>query len=163
MGKNLILKDLSGVPAGYLFQGIRSLRCRVSQDGMGVELILFYADGKHQTREIAAADGEVEWEEAGGMLDGAVMVKGGVILAASDAPARERFKRLQLDVWTKAKEEHAPMKRTEKAYSFKEPAEEEEKKQEKQEQEGDAHFPERRWPPPPCWQSAVYDQGIWTQ
>jgi len=165
MGKSFILKDRTGTPSGYLLQGIRTLRCRISGAEEGMKAVLFYADGKHSERQITTLDGEIEWEEPNAFIDGVVIIKDDAIVADSGVQAKRRFESMQIKANRGEEQGNAA------ALSVGKPEESllsasmdgNEKKPEKREKEWERSLSERRWPRPPCLQTAVYDHGAWKE
>ena len=161
MGKSFILKDRLGIAVGYFQQGIHSVRCRFSRAEEGMEIILFYADGKHRVRLIEASGREMEWEEADGVIDEVTIIRDGVVAAASSPQARVRFEQMHFKVQTNERENYPDRQPIEKLHESLE--REEENKSEEKEPAEKHMMPERRWPRPPCWQEAIYRQGVWTE
>ena len=103
MGKSFILKDRSGTVVGYFQQGIHTARCRLSGAEEGMEIVLFYAGGKQKSRMIEAAGKEMEWEEAGGVIDGVAIVRNGLLAAASSPQIRFQFEQMHSTAQTNEK------------------------------------------------------------
>ena len=159
MGKSFILKDRSGTAVGYFQQGIHSVRCRLSSEEEGTEIILFYVGGKHNSRLIEETGKEMEWKEADGIVEEVVISRDGVIIAASSPQARLQFERMYSTVQTNKKRDNPSVLPVEETHESQQ-IEEENKSKETAEKN---RMPERRWPRPPCWQEAVYRQGMWTE
>ena len=159
MGKSFILKDRSGTVVGYFQQGIHTARCRLSGAEEGMEIILFYAGGKQKSRRIEAAGKEMEWEEAGGVIDGVAIVRNGLLAAASSPQVRFRFEQMHSTAQTNEKK-NDPVGTTDGKPHESLESEEENKSKKKKPAEKNM-MPERRWPRPPCWQEAVYRHGMW--
>ena len=153
MGKSFVLKDAAGRPGGYLMQGMREICCRAGAPAQYA--VLLFEDGTAEERTLC--DGrEARWPDDGRMLRGGFVCADGRLLLATGEEARCAFERMII-------QKHAPREEktpsTEKAL---EPASE-------QTQRPDAPagerrvWPDRRWPPPPCWPQAEYAQGRWQE
>jgi hypothetical protein len=88
-----------------------------------------------------------------------VISRDGVIIAASSSRARLQFERMYSTVQTHKKEKEAARMPVGKPHESQR-IEEENKSREKKTAEKN-RMPERRWPRPPCWQEAVYRNGMW--
>lgn len=153
MGKSFVLKDAAGRPGGYLMQGMREICCRAGAPAQ--RAVLLFDDGTAEERTLCGGQ-EARWPEDGRMLRGGFVCADGRLLLATGEEARCAFERMILQKHA-AWEEKPPS--TENAS---EPARE-------QTQRPDAPagetrvWPERRWPPPPCWPQAEYAQGRWQE
>ena len=153
MGKSFVLKDAAGRPGGYLTQGMREICCRA--DAQAQQAVLLFEDGTAEERPLCGGQ-EARWPDDGRMLRGGFVCADGRLLLASGDEARGAFERMII-------QKHAAREKTQpRTKNVPEPVRE-------QTQEPDAPaeaaraWPERRWPPPPCWPQAEYAQGRWQE
>lgn len=171
MGKSFILKDRMGMTAGYIFMGLGELRCRVSGAKAGMEAVLMDANGGCDSREMDATADEQIWEVPGRELGGAAIILNGEIIADTGVQARSSVRQMLESRKKREKEEKAQNERTETKQEI---SSDEENKRgqaaDSRETEGGrtketaaCDLPQRRWPRPPCMQSAVYCEGKWVE
>ena len=153
MGKSFVLKDAAGRPGGYLTQGMREICCRA--DAQAQQAVLLFEDGTAEERPLCGGQ-EARGPDDGRMLRGGFVCADGRLLLASGDEARGAFERMII-------QKHAAREKTQpRTKNVPEPVRE-------QTQEPDAPaeaaraWPERRWPPPPCWPQAEYAQGRWQE
>lgn len=169
MGKSFILKDRAGSAAGYLTEGLGVMRLRVCGAKAGMQAIILYADQTIR-RVDAAPDGqEKEWTHDGKEPAGAAIISAeGEIVADSGARARaayDAYRRkdggakmnLRREETAQPPDSAAEKKAVPDLRTTGRPAQSAVMPPETE------SLPERRWPPPPCWESAVYQQGRWIQ
>lgn len=154
MRKGFVLKDGAGRPGGYLVQDMREICCRANGLTQQAKAVLIFSDGTQEEHALED-DSEARWPLGGRVLCGGFVCAQDRLLLATGEQARGAFARLILRKAERAnkraesermQEEHAPQR------------EEEAEKPQYQ------HiWPQRRWPPPPCWPQAVYTQGCWRE
>lgn len=185
MGKSFIFKDSSGRAAGYLVQGMGRLCCRADMPAAKeVRLCLLYADGSIAQYALDAGGREQMLADSGRAIAGAA------ILARDAPPLGSDERTLHLILQREAERQRAERKEKEREEretkdtenKVRKPKETENKEAEAAEaerkgtesgkmEEGEAEketlptssFPQRRWPPPPCWPQARYAHGRWQE
>lgn len=171
MGKSFVLRNEHGDPVGYLTQGMHAVRCRVSTMETE-EIIVFLRDGSHESRRIEYPGEELEWREEKSAVVGAVTLENGRMSAVTGEDARWKWS--QMEYMKRAREANAeertrPISAEQEKARRKEEAKSCEKAEEKTEEKAAAGekntclWPQRRWPPPPCWRTAVYCHGVWEE
>lgn len=156
MGKSFVLKDAAGRPGGYLTQGMREICCRAGAPAQ--QAVLLFEDGTAEERPLRGGQ-EARWPDDGRRLRGGFVCADGRLLLASGEEARGAFERMIMQKHAAREEKRS---RTE---SPSEPAQEQQRQTEKPDVPAEATraWPERRWPPPPCWPQAEYTQGRWRE
>ena len=156
MGKSFVLKDAAGRPGGYLMQGMREICCRAGALTQQAEAVLLFEDGTAQAHALCGGQ-EAHWPEEGRALCGGFVCADGRLLLATGEEARGAFERMLMQKHA-AQQEKRPRtespperERTQRAKKPAGPAEE------------TRGWPQRRWPPPPCWPQAEYAQGRWQE
>ena len=175
MGKSFVLRNEHGDPVGYLMQGMHAVRCRVRAMETE-EIIVFLQDGSHESRRIEHPGEELEWREEKSTVVGAVTLENGRISAVTGEDARWKWS--QMEQMKRAREANAEeqtraisaeqekARRKEEAKSCEKAEEKAEEKTEEKAAAGEKNtclWPQRRWPPPPCWRTAVYCHGVWEE
>ena len=161
MGKSLVLKDERNRPGGYVIATGRGAICRAQVDGPW-QLMLLFAGGARKTYEMAG-NAEQELPRETGEICGACVIGGDTVLLASDERARMEAAFLQMTCSqrkekTQQTETAAPAKETERSDTLQDAQSKPDVRP-----EGEMQLPMRRWPPPPCWESAVYIRGCWQE
>ena len=158
MGKSFVLKDEAGRPGGYLMQGLREICCRASGLTRQAQAVLLFEDGTAEAHALGD-DREARWPDGGRLLRGGFVCSDGRLLLATGEEARGAFERLSMQKRAAKQEKRI------KAENAEEPAQE--RTQETEAPPAPAQethaWPQRRWPPPPCWPQAVYAQGRWQE
>ncbi|MBQ8620441.1 MAG: hypothetical protein IJ418_23440 [Clostridia bacterium] len=154
MGKSAVLKDSSNRPAGYMRAAGDCIICRVQLE-TPAELALVFADGSWRTYALSGGHEEQRFSDGKGEIIGCCVFAADELLLVSDESMRCVFS------------ERIARKRTAHADEIRKrqtPAQQDERKTE-QERKGNAQhvFAQRRWPPPPCWESAQYKNGSWQE
>ena len=168
MGKSTVLKDGSGRAAGYVMTGEAELLCRADLDAPAM-LVMIYADGSRQEYPLAACKGEQRCFFAQKAWSGCYVFRDNVLLLVSCAHMRGEFERellrrnaihaqtdrpgAQRDAETK------PEKKSAAKTEMRPETNEEKQNRERTEN----MLPQRRWPPPPCWDGARYRDGHWQE
>ncbi len=153
MGKSFVLRDSAGTAVGCLMQGMDALHLSFRGGRESDEIALLTGDGTWKKRRVG------QQTDGGGWLlemcdaAGALMLRDGEIMADSGTEMRLRFvteKRNTVSVKQTARQtvQETAVKRQERAAP--------------RENDGQAGLPERRWPPPPCFEAASYCEGKWT-
>ncbi|MGN0777225.1 MAG: hypothetical protein ACI4MM_11175 [Candidatus Ventricola sp.] len=155
MGKSFVLKDAAGRPGGYLVQGLRDICCRAGDLARRVQVVLLFEGGAQEEHE---ADGgqEARWPVEDRLLCGGYVCADGKLLFATGDEARRTFERAV----------RRPAARVEKATGSRAEPVREPAKETQKEAASTAQarvWPQRRWPPPPCWPQAEYVQGRWQE
>lgn len=153
MGKSFVLKDAAGHPGGYLTQGMREICCRA--DAQAQQAVLLFEDGTAEERPLCGGQ-EARWPDDGRMLRGGFVCADGRLLLASGEEARGAFERMII-------QKHAAREKTQpRTENVPEPVREQTQEPDVPAEAARA-WPERRWPPPPCWPQAEYAQGCWQE
>ena len=153
MGKSFVLKDAAGRPGGYLTQGMREICCRA--DAQAQQAVLLFEDGTAEERPLCGGQ-EARWPDDGRMLRGGFVCADGRLLLASGDEARGAFERMII-------QKHAAREKTQpRTENVPEPVREQTQEPDVPAEAARA-WPERRWPPPPCWPQAEYAQGRWQE
>ena len=153
MGKSFVLKDAAGRPGGYLTQGMREICCRA--DAQAQQAVLLFEDGTAEERPLCGGQ-EARWPDDGRMLRGGFVCADGRLLLASGDEARGAFERMII-------QKHAAREKTQpRTKNVPEPVREQTQEPDVPAEAARA-WPERRWPPPPCWPQAEYAQGRWQE
>ena len=153
MGKSFVLKDAAGRPGGYLTQGMREICCRA--DAQAQQAVLLFEDGTAEERPLCGGQ-EARWPDDGRMLRGGFVCADGSLLLASGDEARGAFERMII-------QKHAAREKTQpRTKNVPEPVREQTQEPDVP-AEASRAWPERRWPPPPCWPQAEYAQGCWQE
>ena len=153
MGKSFVLKDAAGRPGGYLTQGMREICCRA--DAQAQQAVLLFEDGTAEERPLCGGQ-EARWPDDGRMLRGGFVCADGRLLLASGEEARGAFERMII-------QKHAAREKTQpRTENVPGPVREQTQEPDVPAEAARA-WPERRWPPPPCWPQAEYAQGRWQE
>ena len=153
MGKSFVLKDAAGRPGGYLTQCMREICCRA--DAQAQQAVLLFEDGTAEERPLCGGQ-EARWPDDGRMLRGGFVCADGRLLLASGDEARGAFERMII-------QKHAAREKTQpRTENVPEPVREQTQEPDVPAEAARA-WPERRWPPPPCWPQAEYAQGCWQE
>lgn len=156
MGKSFVLKDAAGRPDGYLMQGIREICCRASGAARQLQVVLLFEGGAQEEHE-ADSGQEMRWPCEGRLLSGGYVCADGRLLLSTGEKARCVFMQQALRKRT------AQEKRQTEVENTAEPAQEQEEHGEPGHAQQAREWPQRRWPPPPCWPQATYMQGRWQE
>ena len=168
MGKSFVFRNEQGDPVGYLTQGIQTACCRIKAEEND-EIIVFYRDGSHRCIRIEHIGREMEWSEKDCTIDGAAALMRGRVSAATSEDARRKAAEIEYrkkTCKTKAEKEHL---RTDIDEPEDNGTEEQTKRVETAGGKAGADTqdtyacPQQRWPPPPCWKTAVYRHGAWDE
>ena len=153
MGKSFVLKDAAGRPGGYLMQGMREICCRAGAPAQ--HAVLLFEDGTAEERTLCGGR-EARWPDDGRMLRGGFVCADGRLLLATGEEARGAFERMII-------QKHAAREKTQpRTENVPEPVREQTQEPDVPAEAARA-WPERRWPPPPCWPQAEYAQGCWQE
>lgn len=94
MGKNFVLRGLSGRPAGFVMQAPGVLRFKAQGfAGRRVCLVALYADGTQAEFAGEMEEGENERADRGGCLSGAYLEAEGALLLYTDERARAAYEK----------------------------------------------------------------------
>ena len=186
MAKGFILKGARGESAGFLQQAGGVLRCKARADGGEARLVIRFTDGSGDEQTLALDGREQEWPCAPGRtIACAYIAREDRLLLVTDDQARRAFEadrvraRRRSDASLHAQQQQYPNEeeRSSRPHPEQEPrtaadarAKEETGGKAARTHDrgqtsplGAAHaLTERRWPPPPCWPSARYVSGRWT-
>lgn len=152
--KNFVLKDRDGRMGGYLQLHRGTVRCRLMDAGIEAELMLF--GPQNRSLHIEPGGREQCFSYAGEQISGAVVADGEWLCLSTDEASVYEFERTQ----------QQKRRRTGKQTGL---AEQRTEQLEAEHPAHDAHdchekpWPQRRWPRPVCWPSAVYDHGQWKE
>ena len=156
MGKSLVLKDERNRPSGYVIASGQEVLCRAEIDGAW-QLMLLFADGTRQSHKLTGR-AEKRLPSGTGELCGGGAICEGCVLLASDEAAR-------ITCALHMNRQKTPLPRAAEASALEVS---ESSKQDNQTQILDRPgvngvFAQRRWPPPPGWESARYLHGRWQE
>ena len=152
MAKSFVLKDREGRMGGYLQLHQDEVRCRLTDASIEAKLIVYGRQSQYLHME--AGGREQRFPAAGADIRGAVVVKGEQLCFATDEASKLQFERTQQETNRQSNQKNKISGRESKRYeqtSSSVPACDMKR------------WPQRRWPPPVCWSSAVYDQGRWKE
>lgn len=157
VGKSVILKDRDHRLMGYVRTVDGGVVCRAQLDA-SAELAILFSDG---TQNTFALDGmrEQQFSCEGKQLRGCYVFRGDVLLFASDETMHREFDRHVRFVQKKEEACAGQMDDLQKQEECPEDRQEEKLEREKK----DSSLPQRRWPPPPCWETACYGDGCWQE
>lgn len=156
MVKSYMMKDASGKTAGYIQPVQDRVRYRVMKDSGGTadEIWLLFEDGTYLKRALNGSGEECECPLEGKKIRGGCVTCGGVCYAATNREARRWLDvKLKQEVRAACAHEEEPKPRE----TAEAPAKESPKREKWYE------MPQRRWPPPPCWQYSCYKNGRWQE
>lgn len=159
MGKSFVLKDASGRPGGYLVQGMRETCCRA--DTPAQQAVLLFEDGTEETHALCGGQ-EAHWPCGGRLLRGGFVCADGRLLLATGEEARGAFARRSTGARAAQGENRPDAQRPPETP---EPARTlaPEANRPAKPMETPRAWPQRRWPPPPCWPGAQYAKGRWRE
>lgn len=178
MGGSFVLRDRGGRPAGYVMQGMGVVRCRAGALAQPGQLVLLRA-GETECRPMPADGQEQVWPDRGGALMGAYIASDGALLLDTGEAARQAFERArcrtpdaktmltsmtaQAEMGTADQPKETARPSQERAQESKEASvtSKEAAVTSKEAMPQRRSLPQRRWPPPPCWQEARYIDGQW--
>ena len=157
MGKSFVLKDAAGRPGGYLVQGMREICCRAGALAQQAKAVLLFEDGTAEEHALRGNQ-EARWPGDGRTLRGGLVCADGVLLLAAGEEARAEFERMRM-------QKRAAQEENLRAERPPEPARERTKQMPGPDTpaQDPRVWPQRRWPPPPCWPQAEYIQGRWQE
>lgn len=151
MGSSFIFRNEEGRQVGYVRRGLSGVQCRLSE--ANAQVILLYEGATTVEQEMEQAGKEYVWLDEKRELIGAVALCMGRIIADTGEAARRTYlsrvkrqeKNMESDA-AKPREERMP--------------------EDKENEKSDERFLnidgwERRWPPSPCMDKAIYRQGKW--
>ena len=158
MVKSVVLKDINGVPRGYLRETNEGVFCRVAVD-QPAQAKLIFADGTATDCMVEQRKSEQLIISSTKPLCGTCIFRDDELLLTTDDHVKKMFFEQRAE---RKKRSEAEMKRvstTEKEAVFRQA------KQENNDVDACAQrcFPDRRWPPPPCLDMACYECGRWCE
>ena len=152
MGKSAVLKDLSNHVAGYVVLSGENVLCRV-QLSVPSELAVVFSDGTSREYALSADKMEQRFPCKEKNMCGCYVFQNKELLLISDERMRSAFERHS--ACTEAPCKTAPDCEPVNSPSIDALPEENEKSK--------RAFAQRRWPPPPCWETACYRNGCWQE
>ena len=156
MGKSVVLKDLTRRLAGYVYAGKSGVSCRMPLD-TPAQLIVLFSDGKQKEYTVDAGGTEQHFDGECGMMSGCYVFCRDELLLFSDETMRAAFEKRRLSSASEENRNHVPAQRHEGEQLKSQP------EKNKGPSARESTFPQRRWPPPPCWDTAQYRQGSWEE
>ena len=168
MGKSVVLKDLEHRPQGYVRADCDSVICRAKLDAPA-QLAVLLLNGEIRQYAIDGPQ-EQQFSCDGAQLSGCFVHREETLLLVSDETMQEEFTRHRLRLHKKA--ETKPALRLGEQKENGQTEKQEEKTKERQEEwkmelssigNREKELPQRRWPPPPCWETACYRDGCWQE
>ena len=147
MAKSHVLKDKAGRAAGYIMQLGGQIRCRVSLSQQA-QAVLLYADGTTDAHSLNAGREESVFPDMEKTLVGAYVFSGSELLLYTDEMAKNTF----LQAVQSKRQQHEQKAQPKPIVQTVPP--------EKTTWPKPEALPQRRWPPPACW-DAEYVQGAW--
>jgi len=140
---------------GYLRETKEGLACRVPLSEPSGLVVLFSA-GEQAQYDLSSGCGEQLLDCHGKTPAGGYVVCADALLFVTDEAARLAFERRRIKAAPRPASEDKkaakPVGETAKA-----------QRDERVVMEVDTPWPDRRWPPPPCWDTAVYSLGAWQE
>lgn len=158
MGKCMVLKGKSGQAMGYVQQVQGQIRCRVNSSASLTEgtLWLFQKGGQCCEASVLCDGIEREWPVPQGEWVAACLCEKERRLADTGDEAvvlyRKETERRKKAQRKSAKPSGEPPQPIPTAEECSDPAE-----------ASAFDWPQRRWPPPPCWEKAKYKGGEWVE
>ena len=173
MGKYLLLKDSAHTPRGYLRETKEGVACRAPLSKPSRAVLLFSGGEQAQFDLCAGGDEQMLFCDGKNMSGGYVVSTGTLLFATDDAARRafetdlikekacsERISSEKNSAETDMGGLHMRVHEEKKRH---EPETDGLKTDEGEAKEEEKAWPDRRWPPPPCWDTAVYRQGSWRE
>jgi len=155
MGNSVILKDTSGLPAGYAMAAGNEIECRVKLDAPA-EIMLIFSDGTCAVHEVCGG-AEQRFESGGKKMIGCCVFRAETVLLCSDEMARctvqgrLSWRRDDKRKKTEYRKESGQNTQTGEQICAAVPLAK------------SNSLPEQRWPPSPCWDTACYKEGRWQE
>lgn len=162
MGKSFVFKTPGGRLVGFLQQNQGMIRCKAEAEA-GTVLTLIDETGGLRTHTLNGDGVEQAWTDEGGTLVGAYALSEERLLFDSGAKAHQAAltaltrREKQKNAVSKPDSDREPRR----VGSTAPPPSA--LRQEKYADGAAREWPQRRWPPPPCWQQAQYQQGKWME
>lgn len=151
MKKSAVLKDLSNRPQGYFCCEKDGVSCRVQLHEPAQAAIVF-ADGSQRIFEFPSSGAEQFFACNAETIDCIYVFRGKELLMISDRAAKLAFEKRQ-----------GLIEKTEKKEAYPPEAKRREIQEESLPAEPFRSFAQRRWPPPPAWETACYSHGVWQE
>ena len=166
MGKSVVLKDLEHRPQGYVRADCDSVICRVKLDAPA-QLAVLLISGEIRQYTIAGSQ-EQRFSCDGTQLRGCFVHREGRLLLISDETMQGEFARYALRRQKEANlilqpDQSKENRQTEKKEEKKKEFPEERKIELPSKEDIEKALLQRRWPPPPCWETACYRDGCWQE
>lgn len=164
VGKSVVLKDLEHRPQGYVRADCDSVICRAKLDAPA-QLAVLLLNGEIRQYAIDGPQ-EQQFSCDGAQLSGCFVHREETLLLVSDETMQEEFTRHRLRLHKKA--ETKPALRSGEQKENGQTEKQEEKKEDRKTEltlkdDRENVFPQRRWPPLPCWETACYRDGCWQE
>lgn len=156
MGKSAVLKDLTGRPSGYIRLGDGNVLLRAALNAPA-QLAIVYSDGSQSEYALSGDTAEQRIACDDKTVCGCYVFQGDVLLLLSDPAMRRAFERRALMQRKRDEPDLDDQREKDNAHAEKNVPEQ------KEIRERDEGFAQRRWPPPPCWDSARYRRGVWQE
>lgn len=154
VGKSMVLRDLSGRMAGYVRGCEDGWMCRTQVD-TPAQLGVVFEDGSQRVYALEGGRQEQRIDCQGCGMHGCYVFREEELLLISQERMRGMF------------EMHVLMRRKQTADEKKKEQKSEHKEIESVQKQSKGGlkrpFAQRRWPPPPCWDTARYEQGSWRE
>jgi len=158
MGNSMVLKNLSGRPAGYVLSLGDQVICRAQLDEPARLVIVILRENPKEF-ELEASGREQCFACHGIQMYGCYIFRGETLLYVSDASMQAEFEKYML---LSGRKENDIKENAIKAGNSQKMRNEE--KQEREPRKEISHtFAQRRWPPPECWDAACYRNGCWQE
>lgn len=141
-------------------QGMEEICCRISDPKRNAKVVLLFEDGTDEEHLLDTGE-EARWESKGRLLLGGYTCAGGRLWLATGDEARGACQRASVMRMTQRKKTEDRQEKREKT-EHREDGREEDAQREGGKIE-ERKWPQRRWPPPPCWTNARYIHGCWQE
>lgn len=168
VGKSVVLKDLEQRPQGYVRADCDSVICR-AKIGAPAQLVLLLSDGEIRLYTIDGTQ-EQRFSCDGAQMRGCFVHREEKLLLVSDDTMQGEFAQYSFRMHKKAERKSALQSGQQKEDG--QTKKQEEKTKERQEEretkpllkrDRENALPQRRWPWPPCWETACYRDGCWQE
>ena len=158
MGRSVVLKDMRGRPQGYLREAETGVFCRAALDEPA-KLLIAFDDGTQETCALDSGRNEQMLSIRGRCFRSGCVFRDSELILMTDDAARRMYYAWQARICQEKKEDVIvkTQQPDEKTDACQLPAESQENAIQPN------VFPIRRWPPPPCWDTALYVCGRWEE
>ena len=157
MGKSMLLKDEKNRPGGYVIASGTQITWRAQTDAPA-QMINYFADGTQYLCNLIG--GKEQSIDNNAEMTGCCVVCREQVILSSDEKTRSAFLRQSTQKAHGEEQKSEKKEREEKPVS---PHLCSQENTQKKAAEKTTALPQRRWPPPPCWEDACYLNGCWQE